>query len=243
MKGLSMSYSKDLFAGKRVVVVGGTSGIGAATATAFCAHGAEVHAAGLKAAPALGPSDGVHCAELDVRQSSDLESYIKDLGEIDVLVNCAGVSRDRAEWNPESFEEVMRINFFSVMTACQAARPKMPKGSSIINIASMYATFGAADRPAYASSKGAVVQLTKSLAQEYAPDIRVNAVAPGWIVTPLSSGLFADKVVSGPILGRIPFNRWGEASEIAGPIVFLASPSAGYITGVVLPVDGGYLTV
>jgi NAD(P)-dependent dehydrogenase (short-subunit alcohol dehydrogenase family) len=87
------------------------------------------------------------------------------------------------------------------------------------------------------------VQLTKSLAQECAPDIRLNAVAPCWIVTPLSRTLLSDRQASEPILARIPFGRWGEPRAIAKPIVYLASPSAGYITGVGVPVDGGYVTV
>ena len=237
-----MSFYGDLFAGKTVLVIGGTSGIGAATAEAFSALGADVHVAGLNAKSDQAPSSAA-CTELDVRAQAELEVFVGAFDRIDVLVNSAGISRDRDEWNLDSFDDVMRVNFFPVMVASRAARPKMPKGSSIINIASMYATFGAADRPAYASSKGAVVQLTKSLAQEYAPDIRVNAVAPGWIETPLSQGLFADSRASGPILARIPFGRWGEAREIAGPIVFLASPSASYVSGIVLPIDGGYLTV
>jgi NAD(P)-dependent dehydrogenase (short-subunit alcohol dehydrogenase family) len=239
---MNMSFSHNLFEGKAVVIVGGTSGIGAATAERFSALGADVHVAGLNAASGQAPRSAT-CTEIDIRVGRDLEGFISAFDRIDVLVNCAGISRDREEWRPDGFDDVMRTNFFPVMTASQAARPRMPPGSSIINLASMYSTFGAADRPAYSSSKGAVVQLTKSLAQEYAPQIRVNAVAPGWIVTPLSRGLFADSQASGPILARIPFGRWGEASEIAEPIVYLASPSASYISGIVLPVDGGYLTV
>ncbi|TCV68652.1 SDR family oxidoreductase [Neorhizobium sp. S3-V5DH] len=237
-----MSFEPHLFAGKAVVIIGGTSGIGAATAEAFAALGASTHVAGL-AARAKDVPDGISSTELDVRSPADLENYISAFGRIDVLVNCAGVSRDREEWTAASFAEVMSINLFSVMTACRAARPRMPIGGAIINIASMYSTFGAADRPAYASSKGAVVQLTKSLAQEYAPEIRVNAVAPGWIVTPLSQRLLSDPQASGPILARIPLDRWGQPNEIADPILYFASPAAGYITGIVLPVDGGYLTV
>ncbi|NGO55762.1 SDR family NAD(P)-dependent oxidoreductase [Allomesorhizobium camelthorni] len=237
-----MTFSQTLFAGRIVVVIGGTSGIGAGTADAFSALGAETHAAGLNADSNGGPAEAIR-RELDVRSESSLEDYIRSFDRIDVLINCAGISRDRDEWESDSFDDVMRINFFSVMTACRAARPRMSAGGSIINIASMYSTFGSSDRPAYASSKGALVQLTKSLAQEYAPDIRVNAVAPGWIVTPLSRGLFADREASSPILARIPFGRWGEPKEIAAPIVFLASPAAEYVTGIVLPVDGGYLTV
>lgn len=239
-----MSFVPDLFKEKAVVVIGGTSGIGAAAAAAFAELGAEVHVAGLNAdspeAPA-GPRMSV--TDLDVRNGTALAALFDPLPRIDVLVNCAGVSRDRNEWNSETFADVMSINFFPVMEASRLARPKMGSGSAIINIASMYASFGAADRPAYSSSKGAVVQLTKSLAQEYAPDVRVNAVAPGWIVTPLSKGLFANKAASSPIMARIPFARWGQAQEIADAIVYLASPAASYITGTVLPVDGGYLTV
>lgn len=237
-----MSFEPQLFAGKTVVIVGGTSGIGAATAEAFAALGASTHVAGLAAGAEYLP-ESISSTELDVRSPAHLESYISDFERIDVLVNCAGISRDRDEWTAASFSDVMAINLFSVMTACRAARPRMSTGGAIINIASMYSTFGAADRPAYASSKGAVVQLTKSLAQEYAPAIRVNAVAPGWIVTPLSQKLLSDPKASAPILARIPFDRWGQPNEIADPILYLASPAAGYITGIVLPVDGGYLTV
>jgi NAD(P)-dependent dehydrogenase (short-subunit alcohol dehydrogenase family) len=239
-----MSFAPDLFKGKVVAVVGGTSGIGAATATAFANLGAELHLAGLNTNDPQTPRGvSITVTELDVRDAAALAAFLNPLSRIDVLVNCAGVSRDRDEWNAETFANVMAIYFFPVMEASRLARPKMRNGASIINIASMYATFGAADRPAYSSSKGAIVQLTKSLAQEYAPEVRVNAVAPGWIVTPLSRALFADESASGPIMARIPFGRWGKAEEIADAIVYLASPAAGYVTGTVLPVDGGYLTV
>ena len=237
-----MTFEPKLFADKTVVVIGGTSGIGAATAEAFSALGAWTHVAGLMTGAKAGLA-GITASEVDVRSTADLESYISVFESIDVLVNCAGVSRDRDEWTSQSFAEVMSINLYSILTACRTARPRMPAGSAIVNIASMYSTFGSGDRPAYASSKGAVVQLTKSLAQEYAPAIRVNAVAPGWIVTPLSKTLLSDTEASGPILARIPFGRWGEPKEIADPIVYLASPAAGYITGAILPIDGGYLTV
>lgn len=239
-----MSFLADLFKEKVVVVVGGTSGIGAAAAVAFANLGAELHVAGLNASDPQAPAGAsITVTEVDVRDATALAAFLDPLPHIDVLVNCAGVSRDRDEWNPETFANVMAINFFPVMEASRLARPKMGTGAAIINIASMYSTFGAADRPAYASSKGAIVQLTKSLAQEYAPEVRVNAVAPGWIVTPLSRGLFSDNSASAPIMARIPFGRWGEAREIADAIVYLASPAAGYVTGTVLPVDGGYLTV
>ncbi|MFT3999979.1 MAG: SDR family oxidoreductase [Rhizobium sp.] len=237
-----MTFSADLFSGRTVVIAGGTSGIGAATARRFADLGARVLSFGLGASMAP-PSRRIENHEVDVLKPGALESFFTSFEAIDILVNCTGVSRDRGEWAKTAFDEVMAINLTSVMDCCRLARSRMQAGSAMVNIASMYSTFGAADRPAYAASKGAIVQLTKSLAQEYAQaDIRVNAVAPGWIVTPLSRALFADEPVSAPILRRIPAGRWGAAEEVADAIVFLSSDGARYITGACLPVDGGYLT-
>ncbi len=237
-----MTFSADLFSGRTVVIAGGTSGIGAATARRFADLGARVLSFGLGASMAP-PSRRIENHEVDVLKPGALESFFTSVEAIDILVNCTGVSRDRGEWAKTAFDEVMAINLTSVMDCCRLARSRMQAGSAMVNIASMYSTFGAADRPAYAASKGAIVQLTKSLAQEYAQaDIRVNAVAPGWIVTPLSRALFADEPVSTPILRRIPAGRWGAAEEVADAIVFLSSAAARYITGACLPVDGGYLT-
>jgi NAD(P)-dependent dehydrogenase (short-subunit alcohol dehydrogenase family) len=237
-----MTLSADLFAGRTVVVAGGTSGIGAASVQRFASLGARVLSFGLGVSMApSGPRIESH--EVDVLKPGAVEAFFSSVEAIDVLVNCTGVSRDRGEWSKAAFDEVMAINLTSVMDCCQLARPRMQPGSSMVNIASMYSTFGAADRPAYAASKGAIVQLTKSLAQEYAQaGIRINAVAPGWIVTPLSRALFADEGASAPILRRIPAGRWGAAEEIADVIVFLSSEAARYVTGACLPVDGGYLT-
>ncbi|GAB4354205.1 MAG: SDR family NAD(P)-dependent oxidoreductase [Oricola sp.] len=241
-----MTLRTDAFADKTVAITGGTSGIGGATALAFARHGARVVALGLDArGPDAPEHENVTCTEADVRDRDRLAGLIGGLGRLDVLVNCAGISRDRGEWEDAAFDEVMDINLAAAFRASQAARPLLAAGKgAIINIASMYSTFGAADRPAYSASKGGMVQLTKSLAIEYAPQgIRVNAVAPGWIETPLSRGLFADTQVSAPIKARIPLARWGQPDEIADPILFLASPLARYITGITLPVDGGYLSV
>ena len=106
----------------------------------------------------------------------------------------------------------------------------------------MLSFFGGGLVPAYSASKGGVAQLTKSLAIAYAPDgIRVNAVAPGWIATPLTQALQDDPTRSGPILDRTPMKRWGKPEDIAGVVAFLCSPASAFVTGIVMPVDGGYL--
>jgi NAD(P)-dependent dehydrogenase (short-subunit alcohol dehydrogenase family) len=112
-----------------------------------------------------------------------------------------------------------------------------------VNIASILSFFGAGLAPAYSASKGAIAQLTKSLAIAWAADnIRVNAVAPGWITTPLTQVLQDDPARTAAILARTPLNRWGRPEDVVGAVLFLCSPAAAFITGVVLPVDGGYLT-
>ena len=111
----------------------------------------------------------------------------------------------------------------------------------VINIASMLAFFGSGYAPAYSASKGGVAQLTKSLAIAWAPHgVRVNAIAPGWIETALTAPLVADPAKSDAIVSRTPLGRWGQPADVAGAAVFLASPAAAFITGVILPVDGGY---
>jgi NAD(P)-dependent dehydrogenase (short-subunit alcohol dehydrogenase family) len=126
---------------------------------------------------------------------------------------------------------------------CTATRERLKaRRGCIVNTASMLSFFGGGLVPGYAASKGGVAQLTKSLAIAYAEDgIRVNALAPGWIATRLTGALQADPARSDPILARTPLKRWGRPEDIAGPALFLASPAAGFVTGVILPVDGGYL--
>jgi NAD(P)-dependent dehydrogenase (short-subunit alcohol dehydrogenase family) len=153
------------------------------------------------------------------------------------------VIRRGVEHSPEVFDDVIDINLNGTMRICSAAREGLRAcRGCIINTASMLSFFGGGLVPAYSASKGGIAQLTKSLAIAYAPDgIRVNAVAPGWITTPLTQALQDDPARSAQIVSRTPLGRWGTPDEVADPVLFLASSAARFITGVVLPVDGGYL--
>lgn len=228
------------FTAKSVVVTGGTSGIGHAIANAFSTAGAKVVAAGL---PSTDPSlPNVETAIVDVADTQAIVSLLEKLPEIHVLVNAAGIIRREEEFELDVFARVLDVNLTGVMRACTAAHPKLSQSKgSIVNIASMLSFFGGPRAPAYSASKGGIAQLTRSLAVAWAADgIRVNAVAPGWIATPLTSALQNDTVRSDQLLARTPLRRWGLPGDIAGPVLFLCSEAASFMTGAIVTVDGGY---
>jgi NAD(P)-dependent dehydrogenase (short-subunit alcohol dehydrogenase family) len=233
---------------RKIFITGATSGIGEAIAQAFQAEGAQVVATGAtnsEVQNALNqPSNaGIDFRVLDVRDLSAVQAMVCALSELDVVVNCAGVIQRALELEPEAFARTVDINLNGTMRVCSAAREGLKaRRGCIVNTASMLSFFGGGLVPGYSASKGGVAQLTKSLAIAYADDgIRVNAVAPGWIATPLTQALQDDSLRAAPILARTPMKRWGTPADVAGPVLFLASSQAQFVTGVVLPVDGGYL--
>lgn len=234
------------FAGKCAVITGGTRGIGAAIARAFANAGCRTIAAGprpeVEAARAGTEFDGIDVRPLDVTEEDSVRALVADLDRIDCVVNCAGMILRRDEFDPVNYARVIDCNLEGTMRVCVAAKPKFPKaGGAIVNTASMYSYFGAAHAPAYASSKSGIVGLTRSLAAAWAPEgIRVNAVAPGWIRTAMTQAVRDDPAREAPILARTPMGRWGEPEEVADVVLFLCSNAARFVTGVVVPVDGGY---
>jgi NAD(P)-dependent dehydrogenase (short-subunit alcohol dehydrogenase family) len=244
-----MNFSYD-FSGRTALVTGGVSGIGAAVSAAFLKAGARVIACGLTEAElAAARTDaalaGADVRALDVTDNAAVVALVGSLPALDFVVNCAGVIRRDAEHDPAVFDQVLDVNVSGGMRVSTAARPLLARsGGAIVFIGSVMSFFGGPRQPAYSASKGAVRNLTMSLASAYAADgIRVNGVAPGWVITQLSRGAREDPVRNAGILSRVPMGRWADPVEIADPVLFLCSDAARYMTGTLMTVDGGYTSV
>jgi 2-dehydro-3-deoxy-D-gluconate 5-dehydrogenase len=241
--------------GKAAVVTGASTGLGMGMTLGLASAGADVLLV-----------DHVDCEEVagkvrdlgrraatltvNLMQMDSIravtEKAIAEFGKIDILVNNAGIIRraPALEFSEKDWDEVMQLNSKTVFFLTQAAARDMMKRKygKIINIASLLAFQGGIIVPSYAASKGAVAQMTKALANEWAPHgIGVNAIAPGYMATNNTKALREDPVRSKAILDRIPAARWGAPEDLQGAVVFLASAASDYVTGHVLAVDGGWL--
>ena len=248
MRDVVSSFRSDLYAGHRVLVSGGSSGIGLAIAQGFAALGAEVIATGsstskLEANRQDPASKGIRFEILNVRDAKAVKALVSGLDSLDILINAAGVAKPIEEFEEETFLEVMDINLNASMRLAMAARPLLAKrGGSIINIASMLSYIADAAVPAYGASKTGVLGLTRHLAHAFGKDnIRVNAISPGYHKTDMTKGLWSDPVNAEKIAAKTAPKRWGTTDDLVGAALFLASPAAVYVTGADLPVDGGYV--
>lgn len=244
--------------GKKVIVTGASRGLGHAMAEGFLEAGCEVCI--------IGSQDnifdiakefcdkGFKChgvkADLSIRDEvyQGFNKCIEHLGTLDILVNSHGIQRRASSeiFSLEDWDDVINVNLSSVFILCQEASKIMLEKNygKIINVASMLSFFGGQTIPAYAASKGGVAQLTKAFSNDLnARGINVNAIAPGYMRTSMTEALQDE---TNPryieITNRIPANRWGDASDMKGTAIFLASKASDYVTGAVIPVDGGYLT-
>jgi 2-deoxy-D-gluconate 3-dehydrogenase len=239
------------------IVTGGNRGIGLGMARALAAAGARLVVAARNAATSQAAVDELRALggeplaiRADVSDERSVDALITEAarrcGRLDILVNNAGtnIRKPAHELSLEEWRRVVDTNLTSAFLCARAAYPHLRRagGGKIVNIGSMLSLFGVSFAPAYGASKGGLVQLTKSLAAAWAPDnIQVNAVLPGWIDTDLTrEGRQQVPGLHERVLARTPAGRWGTPDDLAGIAVFLASAASDFVTGVAIPVDGGY---
>jgi 2-deoxy-D-gluconate 3-dehydrogenase len=243
--------------GKVAIVTGGNGGIGYGIARGLAQAGASIVVAARQVEKNTQAVTTLrtlgHTAlsvAADVQDEASVQAMVQmtmeTFGSVDILVNNAGMNIRKApqDYTLEEWQRVVNTNLTGVFLCARAVYPHMVAagGGKIINIGSMTSIFGSSVAPAYAASKGGVVQFTKSLAVFWAKDnIQVNAILPGWIHTDLTATTATERYNS--IKARIPHGRWGEPDELAGAAVFLASRASDYVTGIALPVDGGYTSM
>jgi NAD(P)-dependent dehydrogenase (short-subunit alcohol dehydrogenase family) len=234
------------FTDARVLVTGGTSGIGYGIACAFADAGAVVTVTGTRRDPTEYQPDLTRFAYIQCRMTdhAEIAAVAARFDALDVLVNNAGqnLPGGRSEAEPDVFDEVVAVNLLAANRLSRACHTALAaRGGSIVNLASMSSIFGMEIVPGYGAAKAGVVQMTKTLACAWARDgIRVNAVAPGVIETGMTAPMMTFESLTEPLLARTPMQRFGTPADVAPVVLFLASDDAAYITGQTLPVDGGF---
>lgn len=241
--------------GKTAVVTGGNRGLGKEIALGLANSGAnivviartiedqviaDIEKLGVKALK-------IEFDLLNFDEYADLlERIVAEMGKVDILVNNAGVQKrhDSVDFPKEDWDFVMDVNANASFFLCQTFGKHMLENGygKIINMASLLSFQGGLRVPAYAASKGAVMQFTKALSNEWAHQgVNVNAIAPGYMATEMNTALLADETRNRQILERIPAGRWGQAADMQGTVIFLASHASDYVHGITIPVDGGWL--
>ena len=239
------------FAGARVLVTGGTSGIGLAIASGFAGAGADVVVTGTRRSPADYDTDLAPFAyrQMEITDPDSVDTLVASLDALDVLVNNAGANLPGGldEWDPEGFAASVALNLVGPMRLTLGCRrllfaSELSGGASVVNMASMSAFRASTIVPGYASAKAGTVALTANLANKWASrGVRVNAVAPGVIDTPMTAPMAAFPELLDSELAHIPMGRLGAPDEVVGTVLFLCSSAASYLTGHTVAVDGGYL--
>jgi NAD(P)-dependent dehydrogenase (short-subunit alcohol dehydrogenase family) len=231
------------FAGKTALITGGArgGGIGYATARTLAEAGCSVIVTGKDADEAAGTPahDAIRSVALEVRSDDAVGALLSGLDRLDILVNDAGMS-NAGDRDADRFSATLDVNLTGALRVAGAARPLLAReGGAVVDIASIYALCGSPGGYGYAASKAGLASLTKSMAIDWAKDeIRVNAAAPGFVRTELTRFVWDD--TSKIAMDRVPMARWGEPDEIADVIVFLCLHGACFMTGVLVPVDGGF---
>jgi len=239
------------FAGAHVLVTGGTSGIGAATAAAYARAGAQVTVTGTRGDAADYDADlsAYRYLRLDMEDAASIDAVAAALPRLDVLVNNAGFALPSIgldEWEPDVFDRAVAMLLNGAFRMARRsvdllAQSVIPGGGSVIGIASMSSFFGIPVVPGYGAAKTGLVGLTRTMAAHWGPrGVRANAVAAGLTRSKMTEGTFAQDAWTAPALARTPLGRLGEPEDIAQAILFLSSPAASWITGQTLYVDGGY---
>ncbi|MBT8063980.1 MAG: glucose 1-dehydrogenase [Gammaproteobacteria bacterium] len=245
--------------GRVAVVTGGNGGIGRSLALGYAAAGAKVAILGRndeKNQQVLAELQDIGNPALALRvdltqregHESALQAVERELGPVDILVNNAGIvalSGGILEESADDWDQVIETQLNAVFLFSKLAARSMAgrQSGKIVNIGSMYSYFGSGVAPSYSAAKGAIVQLTKSMAIELAPhNIQVNGIAPGWFVTDMTAAVRSPELeeMNNEIMLRTPAGRWGEPEELVGTAIFLSSPASDFVTGTMIPVDGGY---